>query len=182
MYVGGIDGFIMSGFPVCNSCQWKGVRSMGKKFEELDVMDDYLMTAMSSDAEVGEDACRLLISTLLQREIGKVSVTSQRVLTGALPNYRGSKMPNLYIIMILNFDLFGKDYMMYTFHNTCEEVPEICYEDGLKFIYFYTGGSKGGNSQIRNLLRYLEHSTEDNVADDTTKKMHQYVERIKTMS
>lgn len=34
------------------------------------------------------------------------------------------KLPNLYVISITDYDVFGYDYMMYTVHNRCEEVPE----------------------------------------------------------
>lgn len=91
------------------------------------------------------------------------------------------KLPNLYVITILNFDLFGADYMMYTFENKCVEVPELEYRDGLKFIYFNTKGHKGGSEEIRNLLRYIEDSSESNVTDETTSRMHEYVGRIKML-
>jgi len=32
-----------------------------------------------------------------------------------------------------------------TVHNKCEEVPELVYDDGLRFIYFKAKGTKGGN-------------------------------------
>lgn len=91
-----------------------------------------------------------------------------------------SGMPNLFIITILNFDPFGYDYMMYTFENRCAEVEELKYEDGLKFIYFYTGGTKGGSGNIKTLLHYLQHSTADNARDESTKELHDYVSRVKT--
>jgi hypothetical protein len=96
-------------------------------------------------------------------------------------NNNFNKLPNLYVITILNFDLFHEDYMMYTFHNQCVEAPQIQYNDGLKFIYFYTGGHKGGSEVIQNLLRYLENSTYENVTDETTRKLHEYVEKVKKL-
>ena len=59
-------------------------------------------------------------------------------------------------------------------------MEDLKYEDGLKFIYFYTGGTKGGNGNIRTLLQYLQHSTADNAMDDSTKELHDYVSRVKT--
>ena len=91
-----------------------------------------------------------------------------------------SRMPNLYVITITNFDLFGKDYMMYTFRNKCVEVPELPYEDGLQFIYFNTIGKNGGCKEIADLLHYMERSTEDNAVDDATQLIHRYVEEVKT--
>ncbi len=171
-----------------------------KPFEELDVLDNFLMNAIATDKDVGEAFCRKVLSVLLQRKIGKVRVVAQYTLPAQNPRYRGirmdvkvehsrymkrgdddfSRMPNLFVITILNFDPFGYDYMMYTFENRCTEVEGLKYEDGLKFIYFYTGGTKGGNGNIKTMLQYLHHSTADNAMDDTTKELHGYVSRVKT--
>ena len=45
-----------------------------------------------------------------------------------------SKLPNLYVITITNFDPFGYDYMMYTIKNQCMELPQLDYDDGLRFV------------------------------------------------
>ena len=39
-------------------------------------------------------------------------------------------LPNLYMILITDFDLFGEGQRLYTFQHRCLEVPEIPYEDG----------------------------------------------------
>ena len=174
-----------------------------KKLEELDVMDDFLMSAIASNPEVGVPFCRRLLSVLLQREIGQVRVMAQYSIPAATPGLRGIRMdveveeivkdkesgeegianvydvephledkcnlprrnrfyqakidgshmvsgqkdfsalPNLYVITITDYDPFGLDYMMYTIHNKCEEVPDMQYNDGLQFIYFYTEGIYG---------------------------------------
>lgn len=210
----------------------------GKPFEELDLMDDFLMNAVAADTEVGEAFCRRLLSVLLQRRIGKLHITAQRTFPAAAPQYRGirmdveiketdgeeqdtvtnvydlephlrndshlprhnrfyqarsdsrymkrgqddfSRMPELYIITLLSFDPFGYDYMMYTVQNRCVEVEEINYDDGLKFIYFYTKGTKGGCREIRDMLRYLQDTTADNARNEDTRELHDYVSRVKTM-
>lgn len=38
-------------------------------------------------------------------------------------------MPDLFIICITNYDPFGFDQMVYTIKNTCEEEPELVYND-----------------------------------------------------
>lgn len=90
-----------------------------------------------------------------------------------------SKLQNLYVITITNFDLFGKDYMMYTFQNHCIEEPDIEYPDGLKFIYFNTKGHKGGSQAIENMLKYIQNSRSDNANDDATKEIDGYVKHVK---
>ena len=208
-----------------------------KPFEELDIIDDFLMNAIAADAEVGERFCRVLLSALLQRKIGKIKVIAQRVLPAQSPGLRGirmdvevteydekdidfrakniydlepsrnhsvylpkhnrfyqakidyrnmesgendfRKLPNLYVITITNYDPFGYDYMMYTIHNKCEEVPELEYEDGLKFIYFNTTGMKGGNVSIKKLLKYLSDSNINNVTDEVTRELHECVSHVR---
>ena len=81
--------------------------------------------------------------------------------------------------MILDKDPFGYDYMMYRIRNKCEEVDELDYEDGLWFYYFYTGGNKGGNDQIKTMLRYIRNSREENATDSATKKIHKLAEKAK---
>jgi len=79
----------------------------------------------------------------------------------------------------LIYDPFDKGYMVYTIRNHCEEVGDLEYKDGLQFIYFNTKGKKGGNESIRNLLNYIQDSRDDNVIDDTTKEIHEYVKWVR---
>lgn len=88
-------------------------------------------------------------------------------------------LPNLYIIMITNYDPFGYDHMVYTIHNHCEEFDELNYEDGLTFIYFNTTGTKGGNSAIKSLLNFIQKSKIENVTDEVTKKLHDCINKVK---
>lgn len=209
-----------------------------KAFEELDVMDDFLMNAVAADAEIGEDFCRNLLAGLLQRNIGKIRIVAQCTIPAVTPEHRGIRMdveieeereetlgelpalnlydlephlrkevslprhnrfyqakidsrylksgetdfsglPNLYVITILNYDPFGYDYMLYTVRNHCEELRELEYEDGLEFLYFNTSGSKGGSEKLKNLLRYMQDSREENVTDDVIREIHSCVSRVK---
>lgn len=209
-----------------------------KTFEELDVIDDFLMNAVAADPEVGEAFCRTVL--LLQKNIGKLNVSAQKIIPAMIPGLRGirmdveiveeiakehadepdiniydmephlqkgmnfakhnrfyqakidsrqlksgqrdfSKMPNLYVLTITNFDIFGKNYMMYRFRNHCEEVPELKYEDGLQFIYFYTDGINGGNEDIKAMLRYLQKSNKENITNEATRVVHECVKKVKTL-
>ena len=80
-----------------------------KKFEELDVIDDFLMNALASDAEVGEEFCRVLVKGLLQRELGKIRVNVQRVITPEIPGYRGIRLD--VEILDLDEDIHGREYI-----------------------------------------------------------------------
>lgn len=92
-----------------------------------------------------------------------------------------SQIPNLYVITITNYDLFGKDYMMYTVRNRCVEVPELEYDDDLQFLYFYTKGQKGGSQGIKNMLTYFQNSDSKNAVDNATKMMDAYVKKVKNL-
>lgn len=209
-----------------------------RKLEELNVLDDFLLSVLAADEEEGEEFCRELLSILLQREIGQVKVITQKTIMALTPEHRGIRldvevneeksaevngiqalnvydieshlqnntdfprhnrfyqakidgrylksgekdfryMPDLYVITITDYDPFGKDYMVYTVHNKCEEDPDLEYDDGLKFYYFNTIGTKGGNTEIRELLLYLKDSKEKNAVNENLKKIHQYVNKIK---
>lgn len=90
-----------------------------------------------------------------------------------------SKIPNLYVITITDYDPFGYDYMMYTMENHCKEVPQLQYDDGLQFIYFYTKGTKGGNTNIKTMLKYFNSSTLSNATTAETKELHKYLSKVK---
>ena len=153
-----------------------------RSFDELNVLDDFLMNAIASDPEVGSAFCRTLLSVLLQKEIGSIQIISQKVIMPPTPEHRGirldiearealeispglpalniydvephlygldklprhnrfyqaridgrymksgekdfSSLPNLYILTITEEDPFDQDYMIYTVHNQCQEVPD----------------------------------------------------------
>lgn len=88
-------------------------------------------------------------------------------------------LPNLFVIMITNYDPFGYDYMLYTVRNRCDEVPEMSYEDGLQFLYFNTTGTRGGNEDLKRLLTYIQNSTQVNATDDATQRLHEMVSLVK---
>lgn len=65
---------------------------ISKPFEELDIIDDFLMNAVACDEEVGEEFCRTLVTSLLQRELGKIRVNIQKVIPANTPLHRGIRM------------------------------------------------------------------------------------------
>lgn len=91
------------------------------------------------------------------------------------------KLPNLYVITITNYDPFGYDYMMYHIRNQCVEVADLCYDDGLEFVYFYTGGHKGGNESMKAMLNYFQNSRRENATDKATEEINEIVERVRSL-
>ena len=69
----------------------------------------------------------------------------------------------LYQSMIAPFDLFGKDLYRYTFRMRCDEDPGIALDDGAARIFLNTRGKdpSGVSEELIELLRYIEHTTEE---------------------
>lgn len=120
-----------------------------KSLEELNVMDDFLMNAVTSDPKVGEpfiydiEPQNRKVDHLPKRSRFYQAKLDSKNLESGEENW--NKLPELYIIMITNYDPFGEGYMMYTVRNKFDEFPDKAYEDGLTFIYFNTEGTIGGN-------------------------------------
>lgn len=56
----------------------------------------------------------------------------------------------------------------------------VSYDDGLKKIYLYTKGTAGNPGKaLRDMLKYIENSTDDNVTDENIAKIHGFVDKVK---
>lgn len=87
---------------------------------------------------------------------------------------------NVTIIMIVPYDPFGKNRMVYTFSNHCEEDPAVPYEDGQKTIYLYTKGkAENASLSLRSMLKYMEESTAENADNSALRGIQQIVEEVK---
>lgn len=90
------------------------------------------------------------------------------------------QLKNVVVIMILPYDPFGQDHMIYTIRNKCEELPEMPYEDGACTLFLYTRGTKGIVSQeLCDFLRYMEHTDEKNANTDTLQNIQKMVRQVK---
>lgn len=90
-------------------------------------------------------------------------------------------LPKLFIITITNYDLFGADHMVYTVKKSFVEAPKLSYNDDVTIIYFNTSGKYCNNKKIKNFLKYLEDSRSENVVDETTKKIDEYVNYVRQL-
>ncbi|MBO6206375.1 MAG: hypothetical protein J6O73_05490 [Lachnospiraceae bacterium] len=207
-----------------------------KQLEDMNLIDNFLIQAISSDQEVNEASLRCILEVLLERKIGKIRVVSEKIVPGYSPEHRGIRMdveitemdanesktvtnvfdmephtgkerdfpranrfrqakidsrymksgdndfihlPDLYVITITNYDIFGEGQMIYTFREKCVEVPDLPYENGLYHIYFNTTGTKGGSKSIKNMLHFMENSNSTAVVDEATKELDGYVRKVK---
>lgn len=93
-------------------------------------------------------------------------------------DYDGLK--NAVIIMLLPYDPFGLNRMVYTVKNKCIEEPEMEYDDGACTLFLYTNGSRGvPNEKLQQLLRYMEESTRENAVNKELREVHRMVEIVK---
>lgn len=73
------------------------------------------------------------------------------------------KLKNVAVILIMPFDPFGMDRMVYTIRNTCVEEPGMPYDDGAFTVFLYTKGKKEIPSvELKQFLTYFEQTTESN--------------------
>lgn len=90
------------------------------------------------------------------------------------------KLPRVFIIMILPYDPFDKNRMVYTIKNQCVEDREVFYEDGAVKLFLYTKGTEGNPSQnLINMLKYIEKSTADHIINPDIRRVDELVREIK---
>ena len=93
-------------------------------------------------------------------------------------NYK--QLKNVFIILITPYDPLDGQRMVYTIRNMCEEMPSLPYEDGARTIFLYTKGTEGNPSkELRELLYYMENTTEENAVNDSLKSIQQMVNLVK---
>lgn len=91
-----------------------------------------------------------------------------------------NRLQNVIIIIILPYDPFGKNRMVYTIRNQCVEDTTIPYDDGAKKIFLYTKGKEGNPSQeLKDMLRYIESTTQKNITNQSIESIHRLVEKVK---
>ena len=89
-------------------------------------------------------------------------------------------LKNVVVIMIMPYDPFGLNRMIYTIKNKCVEVPEMEYEDGASTLFLYTKGTAGIPSKaIKQLLHYMEDTTYENAVNEELREIHRMVETVK---
>lgn len=89
-------------------------------------------------------------------------------------------LKNSVIIMILPYDPFDKNRMVYTIRNQCVEDASVQYEDGAVKIFLNTRGEEENSSkELQEMLKYIENSVAENVTNDNIRAIHNYVRNIK---
>lgn len=108
------------------------------------------------------------------RDHGKIAARSLN--SGA----KYGTLKDVVVIMILPYDPFGLNRMVYTVRNKCLEEPEMAYEDGAYTVFLYTKGTVGVPSEeVRQLLCYMENSVYGNAVNEDLREIHRMVETVK---
>lgn len=94
------------------------------------------------------------------------------------------KMNPLYIIIICNYDPYGKKKYCYTFDNQCKEVPELRLGDEVTKLLLSTKGEneKEVPKELVDFLHYVTESNENGLpdeCDERLKRLHESIREIK---
>ena len=208
-----------------------------RRLEDLNLMDDFLFQEMLMQEDIGEEFCRILLSTILGRPFRRVKVIPQKSIPGPNTNLHGiridayiedlseeetlpgvhmsdarvvsdiydiepnntyekktlprrtryyhslidaqllekgidyGKLPNVTTIIILPYDPFGQNRMLYTFKMQCTEDSSVAYTDGTTKIFLYTRGKGSGKA--------MQETTDDNVTNQDIEAVHRLVRKVK---
>ena len=94
------------------------------------------------------------------------------------------KMNPLYIIIICNYDPYGKKKYCYTFDNQCKEVPGLRLGDEVTKLLLSTKGENEEEvpKELVDFLHYVTESNENglpNECDERLKRLHESIREIK---
>lgn len=91
-----------------------------------------------------------------------------------------NKLKDVYIIMIMPFDLFGEGRYRYTFHMTCDEIPGLKLGDRVTRIFLNTQGriKDGVSEELIQMLKYFENTTKETADESQSEKIRQLEKRV----
>jgi predicted transposase/invertase (TIGR01784 family) len=135
-----------------------------KKFEELELKDDFIFGKVMQNKEI----CKKTLEILLGIEIEEIAyperqkaieITYQGLIDLNLIEKGATydKLNKSYVIFICTFDPFGMGKYQYTFQNLCRENTELALEDEAVKIFFNTKGNyEDAPKELGKLLAYIE--------------------------
>mgnify|MGYP004545057003 CR=1 FL=1 len=94
------------------------------------------------------------------------------------------KMNPLYIIIICNYDPYGKKKYCYTFDNQCKEIPRLRLGDEVTKLLLSTRGENKEevSKELVDFLHYVTESNENGLpdeCDERLKRLHESIREIK---
>ena len=90
------------------------------------------------------------------------------------------QLRNVFVIVISNFDPFGRGRFLYTIKNSCAEEPDLVYNDGAVTLFLNTRGTAGdANRKLQELLSFIEHSDEQHAVNEDLKRLQSELASLK---
>ena len=155
-----------------------------KSLQNLDVIDNFLFTTLSSLPDVAEPFFRIILRSVFGYDFPEIKVTAQKVVQGL-----DTTLPDFVSIVILSYDPFGCGDMFYESRSHFVSHPGIAYDDGIRRIYLYADGrlnadairaaGLGDGKNLQSVIKYMCHSKADNVSGADTKEMSALVSEVK---
>ena len=155
-----------------------------KRFEDLDLIDNYLVMAMASDPEAGPVYGRLLAEGLLHQKVRYVRVHAEKIVLGNSTVHRGIRMDvemQAFDHVPAESDLPDKIYDFEPHHQSRDNL--------IKRNRFSQAKIDSHNDPIKTaipddtelcaLLKYIQNSTQENATTPLTQELHKYVTKIK---
>ena len=160
---------------------------------ELNLIEDFLTNQMIIHPVVGPGFSKRVLTMILGREIGTLSIAAQKAYPGENTDRHGirldvclargmeySALRNVVVIFITTYDPFGLNRMVYTISSKCEEVPDMPYDDGAKTLFLYTKGTEGNPPEaLKQLLHYMEDTRAENAVTPELRELHEMVTQVK---
>ena len=117
-------------------------------------------------------------SDLAKRSRYYQALIDTSLLEPGVPNYNA--LNTSYIIVIMSFDLFGYGKYRYTFLPRCQEVPELCLEDGSMRIFLSTEGKNDDevSEELVDFLHYIKNSTDEVAEKSHSVRIHRLHQRV----
>ena len=94
-----------------------------------------------------------------------------------------SKLNDVFVIMIMPFDLFGEGAYQYTFRMSCREFPGLELNDGVTTIFLNTKGTNtnGVSDELIALLKYFEDTRPETAAKSESKRILKMQEKVEAI-
>jgi len=109
------------------------------------------------------------------------AVIDSKMLQAGVSDY--NELKNIYIIIIMPFDLFGKGRYMYTFNMREQKDSDVMLEDGATRIFLNTKGihREGVSDELIELLKYFDETTDERAEQSGSEKIKKIHEKILTI-
>lgn len=94
-----------------------------------------------------------------------------------------NRLNEVFVIMIMPFDLFGYGHYKYTFKKMCTDIPNLSLGDGMTTIFLNTRGTvaAGASDELISLLKYFENTTSEIAGKSESERILKMQEKIEAI-